>query len=482
MTSRVGRVSPYVRRSFSSFLVWLTFVLPAAAGDALASPSESAVAPLAAGSPHSGDVNGDGVITAGDWLLVENQLLGKRYLGQSQIAAADTNGDGAIDVADLVGVHLIFKNSCKRFKKTFGGSADDTASGGQQTLDGGYVIAGGTASFGAGAGDAWLIKTDAGGNKEWDRTFGGTADDGASAIQQTSDGGYAIAGYTNSYGPRQPAAWLIKTDAAGNKEWDQTFASSIWATASSVQQTADGGYVIAGTAKGSQGAYDYNYVIIKTDAAGNKQWEHAYDKGYGLSSGSYDLAHSVRQTSDGGYMVVGEAGAPSPFDFGDAWLVKTDSDGNTQWKMAFGGKYGDAASSVQQTLDGGYAIAGQTDWDGWLIKTDAAGTKEWDRTFGGKEMDSAYSVLQTSDGGYIFAGEAKSYSVGGNDFDAWLVKTDDKGIEKWNRTFGGAGRDQGNSVRQAADGGYVIVGATKSYGAGGDDVWLIKTDDEGLAE
>jgi hypothetical protein len=150
----------------------------------------------------------------------------------------------------------------------------------------------------------------------------------------------------------------------------------------------------------------------------------------------------------------------------------------TAWTKTFGGSDNDVASSVEQTSDGGYIVAGWTgsygagSYDVWLIKTDSSGDMAWNKTFGGPDGDQAASVRQTSDGGYIIAGFTASYGAGGQD--AWLIKTDSSGDMAWNKTFGGSGDDGANSVEQTSDGGYIVAGSSASYGAGGGDVWLIK--------
>ncbi|MCX7012548.1 MAG: dockerin type I repeat-containing protein [Candidatus Sumerlaeota bacterium] len=314
-----------------------------------------------------------------------------------------------------------------RFMKTFGGANFDYGNSVQQTTDGGYVLAGWTQSYGAGGDDAWLIKTDAAGNKQWDRTFGGASGDWAASVQQTADGGYVLAGYTDSYGAGGGDAWLIKTDATGNKQWDRTFGGALHDWADSVQQTADGGYVLAGG----------------TDS-------------YGVGGG-------------------------------DVWLIKTDEYGNKEWDRTFGGANYDGAGSVQQTSDGGYVIAGGTQsygvggGDAWLIKTDEDGNEEWDHTSGGVDWDWANSVQQTSDGGYVYAGCMRTSGPGYAD--VWLVKTDAAGNRVWDRTFfSGADYEAASSVRQTADGGYVMTGTTTPGGYSDDDAFLIKTDAEGRAE
>jgi len=357
---------------------------------------------------------------------------------------------------------VFFISGCsKTFNKTYGGSGEEWANSVQQTKDGGYILAGWTDSYGAGSYDAWLIKTNANGNKVWEKTFGGSSEDRAYDVQQTSDGGYILAGWTFSFGVVGDDAWLIKTNANGNKVWEKTFAGDYNEWALAVQQTSDGGYILAGST--SDYGFDWEHIwLIKTDANGNKIW----DKTYALYR--YNRAYAVQQTSDGGYILAGYAcsyddctswliktdangnkvwdktfgGSSSDVQQttdggyilaasnGDVWLIKTDADGNKVWDTFFGqSTYQDWPEAVQQTSDGGYILAGVTesfgagDRDAWLIKTDANGNKVWDKTFGGSGTDWALAVQQTSDGGYILAG---LYSIPYNQ-DAWLIKTDAEG-------------------------------------------------------
>ena len=371
-------------------------------------------------------------------------------------------------------------NGALEWSKTFGGRPfphGDIAHSVEQTADGGYIIAGSTFSYGAGKNDAWLIKTDSNGNVEWDKTFGGTGVDSASSIEQTTDGGYILGGTTSSYGAGEEDAWLIKTDSSGNVEWNKTFGSTGGDSASSAEQTADGGYIIAGTTS-SYGAGKEDAWLIKTDSSGNVEW----NKTFGGTN--TDWSRSGGQTADGGYIIVGYAGYTYAISVGldyNIWLIKTDSNGNEEWNKTFWG-YG--GRSVEQTADGGYIIAGG-DPDAWLIKTDFRGNKVWYRTFGGMGRDLAFSVEQTADGGYIIAGTTFSYGAG--EGDVWLIKTDSNGNEEWDKTFGGIADDFASSVKQTADGGYIIAGGlSRFYGLGEDEdeddptrrsvanIWLLK--------
>jgi hypothetical protein len=336
-------------------------------------------------------------------------------------------------------------------------------------------VAGGTASFGAGSVDFLLIKTDANGNIIWVKTYGGISYDNARSVQQTSDGGYIVAGLTSSFGAGNWDVWLIKTDANGNLQWAKTYGGTNYDYAYSVQQTSDGGYIMTG-GTASFGAGNWDVWLIKTDANGNLQWA----KTYGGTDDDY--AYSVQQTSDGGYIL---AGVTSSFGAGSwhIWLIKTDAFGNLQWAKTYGVTGSDYAYSVKQTSDGGYILAGLTysfgagDDDIFLIKTDANGNIIWAKTYGGPGYDEDFSVQQTSDGGYIAAGYTRSFGAGWDDI--FLIKTDANGNLQWAKTYGGTDGDYAYSVQQTSDGGYIVAGYTSSFGAGGSDFFLIKTDANG---
>ena len=304
--------------------------------------------------------------------------------------------------------------------KTYGGADYERVESVVQTSDGGYALAGVTTSFGAGGWDFWLVKTDVAGNMLWNQTYGGTSDEGAFSVVQTADGEYVIAGYTTSFGAGGEDAWLVKTDVAGNMLWNQTYGGTGNDEALSVIQTSDGGYAIAGDTT-SFGAGIVDFWLVKTDSAGNELWNHTYDKT------SLDWVWSVVQTSDGGYAIAGSSGSSSDVGLSDFWLVKTDSSGNMLWNQAYGGAYLENGFSVVQTADGGYIVAGETgsfgakDLDVWLVKTDSAGNVLWNQTYGGVEPDSAKSVVQTSDGGYAIAGMTESFDSRGVR-NAWLIK------------------------------------------------------------
>ena len=357
------------------------------------------------------------------------------------------------------------------FQKTFGGNSVDYAYAVQQTDDDGYIIAGYTLSFGAGNRDVYLIRTDVNGNTLWTKTYGGNNTDYAWTIQQTADHGYIIGAHSGSFGAGSHDVYLIKCDLNGAVIWTTVYGGSNADGAYSLEQTTDGGYII-GAHVNSFGAGLHDIYLIKINDQGDTLWTKTY------GGNNQDLLRALHQTADGGYILVSET-----LSFGagnaDVYLIKTDSLGNLIWTRTYGGSSADYGYSVRQTTDGGYIIAGYTqsfgsgNTDVYLIKADSLGNLMWTKTYGGSSSDYGYSVRQTTDGGYIIAGYTQSFGTAG---DVYLIRTDANGDLLWTKAYGGSGADYGWSVRQTADGGFIIAGYTDSFETGNQDVYLIKTD------
>lgn len=363
-----------------------------------------------------------------------------------------------------------FSPPATEWSKTYGGAGNDGAYYVIQTSDGGYALAGFTSPSGTNNHDFWLIKTDSSGTVQWSKTYGGNGIDDAYSVIETADGGYAMAGFTNSSGAGNYDGWLVKVDSSGNMQWNKTYGGATADDLYTVVQTGDGGYALVGyTTSFGAGAADGR--LVKVDSSGNLLWSQTYG-GTGV-----DDAVSMVKTSDGGYALVGFTRS---FGVGgtDFWLVKVDSEGVLQWNKTYGGPSDDSAHSVVQTGDGGYALAGFTSsfgsggGDFWLVKVDSSGNMQWNRTFGGHGMDNAVSLVKTSDGGYALAGYTGSFGAGSSD--VWVVKTDSFGNLVWSQTYGGAGADYAYSIIQTSDGGYALAGNTASFGTGSSDCYFVK--------
>jgi hypothetical protein len=219
-----------------------------------------------------------------------------------------------------------------------------------------------------------------------------------------------------------------------------------------------------------------DFWVLKLDASGNVQWQKTYG---GVDD---DRARSIQQTSDGGYVA---AGWTKSFGAGnsDYWVLKLDASGNVQWQKTYGGADWDYTSSIQQTADGGFVVEGYSvsfgagNWDFWVLNLDASGNVQWQKTYGGAGDDRTSSIQQTTDGGYVVAGNTVSFGAGSNDF--WVLKLDASGNVTWQKTYGSNDRDRAYSIQQTADGGFVVAGRTTSFGAGGEDSWVLKLDANG---
>lgn len=421
------------------------------------------------------------------------------------------------------------------WQNTIGGSVNDQPSSIKQTTDGGYIIGGSSMSGisgdktentigNTGYGDIWIIKTDMNGNIQWQNTIGGDSADGLSLIEQTTDGGYLIGGFSssnisgdktqNSYGGYD--YWIIKTDSSSNIQWQKTYGGASDDFLGSIKQTTDGGYILGGSSisnisgNKTENCIGYrDYWIVKIDSNRNVQWDNTIG-GIGV-----ETFCSVFQTIDGGYFVSGYSSSNISGDktentvgFGgdiDIWILKTDSIGNIQWQNTIGGTIGDWLTSAKQTSDGNYILGGNSYSnisgdktensmgvaDFWVLKIDSVGNIIWQNTIGGNSADFMFSIIQTSDNGYLLGGSSCSTISGDkteNWFggtlygDYWVVKIDSMGNIQWQNTLGGNNEDALRNLCQTVDGGYALAGWSDSNISGdksencigNNDFWIIK--------
>ena len=363
--------------------------------------------------------------------------------------------------------------------KTFGGSRNEAAYSIVQTTDGGYALAGGTGTKSGRGWDAWIIKLDCRGNLEWDKTFSYPFIEYARphSIIQDRDGGYVVVGTLTGYAGGRRAAWIIKLDCRGNLEWDKTFGESGHEEGNSIVQTTDGGYALAGRTLLKGGAGGRCAWIIKLDCRGNLEWDKTFE-------GSGDAgAYSIVQTTDGGYALAGGIGS-GPLQ--GAWIIKLDCRGNVEWDKTFEGSGYDTAYSIVQITDGGYVAIGYassryryTEFsDTWVIKLNNRGNIEWDKTFEGPKYAWPHSIIQVRDGGYVAIGTpSRNYT---EDPGAWVIRLDNRGNLEWNMTFGRSNYDRAHSIIQTTDGGYALAGVITDNGAGLNDFWVIKLKKENI--
>ena len=412
------------------------------------------------------------------------------------------------------------------FSFLYGGNYSETSSPNSmnKTADGGSILAG-TSSFSTtgdvtginhGSIDFWIVKLDRYGKIEWQRLYGGSGGEEAHSIQQTTDGGYVVAGYSTSsangditginHGSND--AWVLKLNASGDIQWQRLYGGNSSEDFNSIRQTADGGYIAAGfsmssangdvtgtnSSPGSQDTW-----IVKLNSSGNIQWQQLYGR---VDSGS-DMGISIEQTTDMGYIISGAA-----FRVGsDYRILKLNSAGTVEWDKVYGGNGIDNIHYTMQTADGGYIVTGYSTSsasgnvtgtshggnDIWVIKLNAAGNIQWQRLYGGAGQDSSTSILQTSDGGYLLGASSNSSASGDitgtshGGYDSWVVKLNSVGNIEWQKLYGGNDSDLTTSIKQAVGGGYIISGYSKSSLSGdvtdstngAYDYWVMKLDISG---
>ncbi len=347
--------------------------------------------------------------------------------------------------------------------KSYGGDKNDQTNSIQQTLDGGYIVAGSTESFGAGNSDLWVLKLSVAGDIEWQIAYGGSDDEGASSIQQTTDGGYIIAGSIRSSGAGSSDFWVLKISPQGGILWSKSYGGGADEDASSIQQTADRGYIIAGST-GSFGAGKGDFWVLKLSSQGDVEWQKTY------GGQETDIARSVRQTLDGGYVVAGNT-----VSFGagkwDGWILELSPLGDIRWQKTLGGEEVDNAKSIMQTTDGGYIVTGEVHIDVQILKLSPNREIEWKRAYKSESGgDLVKCIQQTSNGGYIVTGNT-SLSGSTRSMSVWILKLWANGDFEWQKSYGAGFDDFAQALHPTNDGGYVVAGYTHSFGAGLDPRW-----------
>lgn len=412
-------------------------------------------------------------------------------------------------IAFLTIVQLVFAQAPPEIEwaKCYGGSGPDYATCIKQTSDGGYIIAGYSASVDGqvsnnhGDNDYWIVKIEPSGDIQWENSYGGSNDDEAQSIDQTSDGGYIVAGYSNSNdgdvteNHGQYDYWVIRLDSIGALIWQKSFGTSYSDYARSVQQTADGNFVVAGSlAKNGI----KNFWILKLDDMGNEIWIQSF------GGTNEDGAFAIEQSIDEGYIVAGDAVSTDGdvignHGAGDEWILKLDGNGAISWKKCYGGSSAEQAFAVKQASDGDYFVAGFSmssdgdvssnngSHDYWITKIDEDGNLLWQAPLGGSSIDVATSLAILNDGGCIVSGYAASYDgdVHGNhnsntSNDYWLIRFDSQGDTVWTKCLGGSNSEGAYSIQRTIDCGYIVAGYAYSNDGdvsgsqGGPDYWIVK--------
>ncbi len=357
------------------------------------------------------------------------------------------------------------------------------------------------------------------GEIEWAKTFGGSREDDANSIIETTDGGFAVLGYTLSNDgdisdktSTDADFWVFKTDADGNLLWSKTYGGSSDDRATKIINTSDGGLGVIGYTRSNDGDVSlnngfYDFWLLKLDNSGNILWE----KTFGFTGN--DQGQSLIQTTDGGYFLAGfmdfdGRSVSQPVNksgnrhgVGEFWGIKTDASGNQQWDTYFGGTSNDRAYDVVQTPDGGFIMIGNSEsedfditdpkgsYDFWVVKTDASGAMEWQKNYGGSGIEIAYSISKTNDGNFLILGDTRSndqdVTNSNGNADSWLLKINETGDLLWQQTYGGAQFDTGRKVIEKQNGELILFGTSRSNDQdvsanyGQSDFWLNITDANG---
>ena len=371
------------------------------------------------------------------------------------------------------------------FSKVFGAYDAEMGYSIQHTSDNGYIISGATSSYWAtdslprifktqhGVTDAIIAKLDSMGEAEWIYAYGGELFESAFNVQETNDGQYFFAGYTNSTGAGLYDIWIVKLDNNGTQIWEKTIGGQNSDLGLHSDLTADGGYIITGYTI-PDGQTDKDFYLVKIDVNGNVEWE----KTYGDSSSQ--TAKYIQETSDSGFIIAGDSWTATTNN--DIYIVKTDRDGDTIWETKIIESNNDQAFSIKET-NSGYILIGTTtslgmgNKDIWVIKLDNQGSVEWNKTYGGEALEYGFDIIQHGNG-YVFTGSTSSY--GTEFYDIWILKIDASGELIWDVIYGGPMIDIGRAIIENQSGGFTLLGQTSSYGSGEYDFWVLRLNEFGI--
>jgi len=372
---------------------------------------------------------------------------------------------------------LIFYTSPAQimFQRHYGGSGDDGGNSVIQTSDGGYLVAGLTDSWGAGSKDIYLIKTNEYGDTTWTKHYGGYNWDDAAAVIEGTDNNFYITGGVSSFGNGATDAFLMKVSSVGDSVWLKTYGGTEDDDGYDLLQCNDGGFMITGASCSFAIGFSSVYAI-RTDANGDTLWTRTYEKE------DFNGAYSVIQTTDNGFLFAGVTGTAGSSTY-DCYVVRINSAGDTLWTKTYGGSSYDVMTCVCKLTDGNYLLSGATwsfgagGYDMYLIKIDTNGGVIWEKTYGGTANDYGYYCIASSFGAVI-VGETSSFGHGGSD--AYMVAVNQNGDTLWTHVYGGADDDLVNCIKETTDGGYIMSGLTYSF-SGTMDAYLIKTRSDGYA-
>lgn len=311
---------------------------------------------------------------------------------------------------------------------------------------------------------------------KFQKVYGGGQKESGNSVIEPAAGGYLICGETESYGPGKEV-YLVRTNVDGDTLWVKVHGGTGADEGRWVEQTTDNGFIIAGTTT-SWGAGQSDVLLMKTDVNGTLQWTKVF------GTNNFEHGNCVKQTADGGYIVVGDIfTVNNGYDF---FVIKTDQNGDTLWTKIIGGGQEDVPWEVVESSGGGYAIIGQTvsftygNVDIFLVKLDANGNVSWDKHYGDIMNEYGYTILETAANGYLIGGATQSFGAGNYDF--CLIETDASGDTLWTKAYGGADEDFGSNAKQTFDGGYVLSGYTRSFSAIFEDILVVKTSSSGNME